>query len=126
MAFLYDEQGKVAGHYTPRKMSPEEREEWDRHQTWLEEDLGLPKRPRIPQPEPLELRFGRLESPEAQARLEWLCEDIRQKGGQQAAENMYRMMIAQSKGKEEAQKEFDQIFPEKNPAPAPSTAPPKP
>ena len=128
MAFLYDAEGRVVGHYTPRKMSPEEQKDWEERQAWLDQHLGLdkPKKPPIPQPEPLELRFGRLKGPEAQARLEWLCEGIRRRGGEQAAENMYRLMIARSKGEDEFQKEFNRIFPPENEKPNPSTAPEQP
>ncbi len=111
--FLYDEKGEVVGHLSPKKMSPEEKAQDRAMQEDLARRFGHELPPEKAGPEPMEIRFGRLEDPISQAKLEWAAEGVRKLKGVQAAENFYQLGLAADKGKDALTAKFEELFPDK-------------
>lgn len=123
--FLYDAQGKICGHLSPRKTTPEE-EANEALMKRPSERTGAPYKPPKKGPEPLELRFGKLKDPIEQAKFEWATEAIRQKHGEKAAENFYQLGIAAGEGKESLTNKFKELFPESPKGESAAPSPPRP
>jgi hypothetical protein len=113
--YLFNDAGEMVGYMT---LAAKTLEEWEKEKpdfSYNQYATGEPDPPRTP---PLDLKYGKFSTPDLQLAVEANVHYIRKSKGDKAAENFYRLAIAQHTGGDAALRaEWQKVFhPDEKPA----------